>query len=145
MQSRFQAAFTLIECMIAVAIASVLFLATLSALSFARVINAVEQERSRAHQIVCQALDQESAKLFTWTASNSQQTIWDNNTPDNTADDTIGALDVRVTDVRTGTQITTVTLGDELVQVEATLTWSPRLSRLSHKTLRESVMTYKAP
>lgn len=131
--------------MIAVAIASVLFLATLSALSFARVINAVEQERSRAHQIVCQALDQESAKLFTWTASNSQQTIWDNNTPDNTADDTIGALDVRVTDVRTGTQITTVTLGDELVQVEATLTWSPRLSRLSHKTLRESVMTYKAP
>ena len=145
MQSRMQAAFTLIECMVAMAIASILFLATLSALSFARVTNEIEQQRCRAHQVVCQAMDQECAKLFTWTASNAMQTIWDNNTPDNPNDDTVGNLEVRVTDVATGTELTTTTVHDQLVQVEATLTWSPRLSRLSHKTFRESAMTYKAP
>jgi prepilin-type N-terminal cleavage/methylation domain-containing protein len=137
--------FTLVECMLALAICSVLFLATLSALGYARTHNELEQERIRAHQIVSEYLEVERFRLFSWTQSESQQTIWDNGTPDDTSDDTLGTLEVAVRDPDTGAVLTMAPDPARLVEIEVTLTWQPRVARLKGKTFRESVMTYKAP
>lgn len=136
---------TLVECMIAVAIAAILVLATLSALAFARVQNSFAQERVRAHQIVSQKLEIERYHLFTWTGTGSQQTIWDNQTPGDTSDDTIGTLEIEVRDAATGAVYTSAPNPATLLEIEATLTWNPRGPRLGNKTFRESAITYKAP
>ena len=131
--------------MFATAIASLGILGTLSLLAYARIHNEVEQERARAHQIVCQKLDIERYQLFTWTQSNSEQTIWDNGTPDDPDDDTVGTLEMIVRNPQTGEVLSAAPNPSVLLEIEATLSWHPRGGRLSTKTLRETVMTYKAP
>jgi len=131
--------------MFAVGIASIISLSTLSAIDFARTVNELELERSRAHEIVCQALEVERFELFTWTSANSTQTIWDNATPDNISDDTTGTLSVIVRDPATGAMLTSAPSPAVVVEIEASLSWHPRVGRLSGKTLTESVVTYKVP
>lgn len=139
------AGFTLVECLIASAIAGISFLGTLYVLAFARVHNEMEQERARAHQIVCQKLEVERYQLFTWTQSQSEQTIWDNGTPEDTSDDTVGTLELIVKNPATGEVLTAAPDPAVVVEIEATLTWKVRGGRLSEKVLRETAMTYKAP
>ena len=142
--------FTLVECLIASAIAGVSVLATLSLLGAARLNNELEQQRSRAHQIVCQAIEIERYKLFTWTESKKVVTIWDNGTPDNTEDDTEGLLAVIVRDPKTGNVLSSAPDPATMVEIEAALMWRPRGTRLDRgaeqgKWFKESVMTYKVP
>ena len=145
MQSYRKSGFTLVECLIAVAITAVLFLATLSALSFARMNNAIEQERTRAHQIVCSAMDYQQGYLnHEHISSTSQATVWDNGTPDDPDDDTVGTLEIEIRDPDTNDVITSVT-GNRMILIETTLTWSPRLARIYKKTFRESVTSLKVP
>jgi Tfp pilus assembly protein PilV len=94
--------FTLVECLLALVLATLIFTATLSMLGFARSHNQVEQERCRAHQIVCQALETERFNLFPKTQSDSIVTVWDNGTPADPSDDTTGELDITVRDPATG-------------------------------------------
>jgi len=144
-QFRKKRGFTVVEAMAASAIASLAILSTLSLLGFIRMHNELEQERTRAHQIVCQALEVERYRLFTWTKSDSEQTIWDNGTPQDPSDDTVGTLEVVVSDPSTGQVLTQAPNPARLLMIEATLTWQSRASRVSDKIMRESVMTYKAP
>lgn len=137
-------AFTLVECMVATAVCAIVFLATISLLGFARLSNEVEQERTRAHQIVCESIEVERYKLFTWTSANSVQTIWDNGTPSNPADDIKGTLEVIIRDAKTNTILTSAPNPAILVSIEATLTWSPPGS-MSSRTLRETAMGLKSP
>ncbi|HUT26293.1 MAG TPA: hypothetical protein VM492_18335 [Sumerlaeia bacterium] len=136
--------FSLIECLFAVGVAAVVFLSTLALLGFARLHNANEQERTRAHEIVCQHVEVERHKLFTWTASARNQTVWDNGTPDNLTDDTIGVLEVIVRDPATGASFTSAPNPAQLVEIEATITWHPR-GRMAGKILRETAIVYDAP
>lgn len=92
------AAFTIVEVLVASLIAFIAIAATLNLLFYARTNNELEQERTRAFQIISQKLDVETYKLFTWTRSDSEVTIWDNATPDDTTDDTRGLLEVIVRD-----------------------------------------------
>ncbi|NQU41646.1 prepilin-type N-terminal cleavage/methylation domain-containing protein [bacterium] len=137
--------FTLVECMFGIFIASVVFLSTILALGYARIQNEVEQERIRAHQIISQKLEIERYQLFTWTASESTQTIWDNETPDDTSDDTAGTLEIIVRDPVTGAILTMAPDPARLIEIEATLSWSPRVARMQNRVLRETVITCKAP
>ena len=140
-----EAGLTLIECMLAVGIASIISLSTLSAISFARTVNELELERTRAHELVCQALEIERFELFTWTMADTVQTIWDNATPDDSSDDTTGTLSVIVRDPATGVTLTSAPDPAVMVEIEATLSWHPRVGRLSGKTLSESVVSMKVP
>ncbi|HBF33246.1 TPA: hypothetical protein DDW35_01655 [Candidatus Sumerlaeota bacterium] len=139
-------AFTLIECVFALGICSVIAVATLSSLTFARAKNELEQERTRAHQIVTQWLEVNRFNLFTWTSTLSPQVLWGNNSSA-TGDDTNGTLEVVVTNPLDGTILTSSTMPNPavMVQIEATLTWHPRGAMGSGRTLHETVMTYKAP
>jgi type II secretory pathway pseudopilin PulG len=142
---RCRRAFTLIECVLAVGVCSVVALATLSGLSFARTKNELEQERTRAHQIVTQWLEVNRFQLFTWTSTEAPQVLWSNNSGA-AQDDTNGTLEVVVTNPLDGSTVTSSTMPNPavMVQIEATLTWHPR-GMNSNRTLRETVMTYKAP
>lgn len=138
--------FTLIECVIAVAVCAILMLATISALIFARTKNEIEQERTRAHQIVTEWLEVNRFQLFTFTSTLAPQVIWGNNTT-STSDDTNGTLEVEVRNAATGAILTSTTMPNPAVmtRVEATITWKPRGVLGSGRTQRETVMTYKAP
>ncbi len=145
MRRRKIAGFTLIEAVIASGIAAFTILATLSLLGFCRMRNEIEQERARAHQIVCQKLEIERYQLFTWTQSGEEVTIWDNGTPADKSDDTIGKLEIFVTNAATGAVLTAAPDPAVLLQIEATLTWRLRGGRLSETDLRETAITFKAP
>ena len=105
----------------------------------------LEQERSRAHQMVCQKLEVERCQLFTWTHTNSVQTLWDNATPLDLSDDTTGTLKVIVKNAKTGEELTVSPNPAVLVEIEATLEWFYRGGRLEGNSLRETAMTFKAP
>jgi len=137
--------FTLIESLIASAIATLCILVILSLLGFLRMHNELEQERNRAFEIVCQALDLERHQLFSWTQSRTVQTIWDNGTPTDSSDDTLGNLEVIVKNPKTGEVLTSPPDPAILVEIEATLSWKHRGPRLEGKDMRETVMTYKVP
>lgn len=139
--------FTLIECMIAVGIASMLTIGTLSLLYLVRAQNEIEQQRARAHQIVSQKLEGERYLYHKYRIPSNTVTIWDNGTPYDPTDDTVGQMEIVIWDVRTHTLITgTVDPGtNNLVSIEATLTWSPRSGPAHNRTLHESVMAYAAP
>ncbi len=136
--------FTLVECMLALVLATLIFTATLSALGFARSHNQVEQERCRAHQIVCQELEIERFNLFPQIRSDSTVTVWDNGTP-TTADDTMGTLDITVRDPATGATLAKAPEPAILIEIEATLTWHPRVASWKPREMHETVITYKAP
>mgnify|MGYP006306784877 CR=1 FL=1 len=137
--------FTLVEVMLAVAIAGIAAMSTLGVLGFARLLNSQEQERARAHQIVTQAIEEENHRLFTYTTAGEEKTIWDNMTPGDTSDDTVGPLTLRVETAQTGAVLFNAPDPAVMVKIEATLTWVTRGSKLQNKLMRESAMAYKVP
>ncbi len=137
--------FSLVEALIASGIAGIAILSTLSLLAFSRLHNEIEQERSRAHQIVSELLEVETYKLFTWTQTHTETTIWNNGTPDDTTDDTVGTVEIVIRDAQDGTVLSSIPLPARMVEIEATITWKHRGSKIPNKTLHETVMTYKSP
>lgn len=143
------AGFTLMELMIVVAIVAIGSTATLALIMYCRTHNDREQERARAHQIVCEELETQQYELYTKMKGGEQTLIWDNGTPGNTSDDTSGTLRVTLKDPRTGVFYSspppsgTSTDDARRLQVEATLTWRPR--GRGNSTMTETVITYVAP
>jgi type II secretory pathway pseudopilin PulG len=137
--------FTLIEAVIASGIATFAILTILYLLAFLRLHNELEQETNRAFQIVTQAMDLERYQLFSWAQSYTVQTIWDNGTPTDPSDDTVGNLEIIVKDPKTGNVLTSPPDPAVLVQIEAILTWTPRGPRLAKKLMRETAMSYIVP
>lgn len=135
--------FTLLEAVMAMVIVTLAAVATLSTLMFNRAHSSEEQERARAHQIVCERMDTVLHELFPKAESGEEVQVWDNGTPGDTTDDTNGLLSVVLRDV-SGDEISTTPTPWERVQVEVTLTWSPR-GRRGNVELRESVMSFMAP
>lgn len=135
----------MVESLIAASISTISIIAILYLLAFLRTHNELEQERNRAFQIVTQALDLETYKLFSWTESRKIQTIWDKGTPTDTSDDTVGSLEVIVRDPKTGQVLTAPPTPAVIVEIEATLTWKHRGPQLGHRDMRETAMTYKVP
>jgi len=136
--------FSLIECLIASGIAALAIIATLSLLLYTRMSNEIEQERTRAIQIICEKLDVETFHLFTWTKTDSTVTIWDNGTPSDPNDDTKGTLEVIVRDPDTRAVLTQAPNPARLVEIEATLRWKHRGPR-PVELLQETVITCKVP
>ncbi len=132
------------ECLFALAISSLSFMATASLLFYTKFHNEIEQQRARAHQIVTERLEIERFQLFTWTQTGDQVTVWDNNTPDNPDDDTVGSIFIVVRNALTD-EILTVAPSHPafLVQVEATLIWAPKTR--PNRIMRETAMTFKSP
>ena len=145
-------AFTLVECMVATAVCAIVFLGTLGLLGFARMSNELEQERARAHQIVCQEIEVKRLALYSamgdpednWRVSNSEPIIWDNGTPDDPSDDIKGSLAVTIRNAETGQILESPPNPAILVSVEATVSWRS-VGRFSNRTLRETAMTLKSP
>jgi prepilin-type N-terminal cleavage/methylation domain-containing protein len=135
--------FTLVEVLLSLVLVSIGMLATMSLLMFIRQSNVMEQERSRARQIVYEQLEAARASLYTHLASGTTVTVWDNGTPNNPADDTQGALDVIVKNLA-GTRLYAAPVPAQVVQVEVTLSWHPH-GRRAAKVMRETVMSYFAP
>lgn len=140
---RAQWAFTLIESLVTVLIVTAASIGGIEMAIFVRTQNTMEQERSRAHQVVCSEMERLRSSLYTHITGGSTVTIWDNGTPDDSSDDTIGTLDVIVRD-KAGTLLTAAPVPAVAVRVEATLTWHPR-GRRHGSTFRETVMTWIAP
>lgn len=138
-----QRAFSLIEAMITVLVITAASIGAIELAIFVRTQNTMEQERSRAHQIVCSEMERLRSSLYTHITGGSTVTVWDNGTPENTTDDTIGMLEVTVRD-KSGTLLTVAPVPAVAVRVEVTLTWHPR-GRRHGSTFRESVMTWIAP
>lgn len=141
---RSSAGATLVESMFSVAITAIGMLSTLSLLTFDRIHNDLEQQRSRAHQIVCEELERVRLELFSRVTSGSQITLWDNGTPSDTSDDVSGVLEVEITDPDDGSVLSLAPVPAEIVQVEVTMSWFPA-GRRSQKQLRETVATYIVP
>lgn len=135
--------FTIIESLIASLIVTIGLLATLSLLSWSRQHNAREQERARAHQIVSQELEQVRLELFSRLNPGQQISVWDNGTPDVSTDDTVGTLEIIMTDPDTGATLSAPPNPAKRICVEVTLSWRPR--GRSQAIVRESVMTYLSP
>lgn len=135
--------FTLIESVITMAIVALAFISTVTLMTFSRIHNDLEQERARAHQVVSEELEEIRRDLYTYITSGRTVTVWDNGTPDDTADDTTGTLEVIARDPA-GNLVVAAPSPAVRLQVEVTLTWNPR-GRLGNKTMRESLMTYLAP
>lgn len=138
-----QAGFTLVEAAVASVITLLGMIGGLSLMTFNVMQNDLEQERSRAHQIVVEELERVRHSLYTRIRSGSAVTIWDNGTPADPTDDTTGTIEVIVRDA-TGGALVAAPVPAVIVTVEVTLTWNPR-GRLQNKTYRETVMTYIAP
>lgn len=134
--------FTLIEAMVTVLVITAASIGGIEMVVFVRTQNTLEQERSRANQIVCSEMERLRYELYTHITGGSTVTVWDNGTPD-TADDTIGTLSVIVHDPD-GNLLTAAPVPAVAVQVEVTLEWHPR-GRRHGATFRESAMTYIAP
>lgn len=135
--------FSLIETMIAILIVSMGSIATISMLTATHIQNDMAQERARAHQMVSEEMERVRLELFPRANPGQQVTVWDNGTPDDESDDSVGTLEVVMRDLD-GTELTVAPIPARRVQVEVTLTWNPR-GRLQSKTMRETVMTYLAP
>jgi Tfp pilus assembly protein PilE len=141
---RTRTGFTLVEAMITTMIVFIGMLAIISLVQWCQISNGMEQERARAHQIVSQEMEQVRLQLYTRVTAGTTVTVWDNGTPDDPDDDTIGELEVRMRDPDTGYWLSSPPSPAKRVEVEVALTWSPR-GRISGKTLRESAMSYISP
>jgi Tfp pilus assembly protein PilV len=136
-------AFTLVETMFAVFIVSITFTASMSLIGYIRMQSTLDQERARAHQIVVGEMERVRFELYTRVTGGDQITVWDNGTPDDNTDDTVGTLEVIMRKLD-GSQIITAPIPAEAVQIEVALTWNPR-GRIAGRVLRQSMMTYIAP
>ena len=141
---RARAGITLVEVLVAVLVVAIGFSATLSLLIIDSVANDFEQERARAHQMVCEELELVKRTLYTRITGGNNVTVWDNGTPGVATDDTVGVIKVVVRDPKTHTLLTAAPVPAIRVQIEVTLTWHPR-GRFGGKTMYETAMTYIAP
>jgi prepilin-type N-terminal cleavage/methylation domain-containing protein len=135
--------FSLIEAMIAVIIAAIAVIGGFQLIIFTRVQNALEQERARAQQVVSEELERVRHTLYPRITGGKTLTVWDNGSPGDTTDDTIGTLEVIVRDPD-GNQLFAAPVPAVRVTVEVTLSWNSR-ARLKTHTFRETMMTYIAP
>ena len=136
---------TLVEVVITIAIVMVGSVATFSLLTFSHTQNAFEQERARAHQIVLEFLERTKSDLFSQvTAIPAQQTVWDNATPNDPKDDTVGTISVIIRDMD-GNVLSAAPVPAEMIQVDVTLTWNPRGRLRDAKTYSETVVAYMTP
>lgn len=140
---RLRGGFTLVEALIAIVIVTLASISTLSLLMFARMHNAQEQERARAHQIATERMDRLLHELFPTVVAGEDITVWDNGTPDDTSDDTQGVITVSLRDVD-GNPINVTPTPWERVEIEVTVSWNPR-GRRGDVEVRESLKTYMAP
>ena len=76
-----QQGFTLIELMIVVAITALGLVAAMRLLMYAYLKNDLEQERARAHQVVCEEMEWLRHELYTRITGGRTVTVWDNGTP----------------------------------------------------------------
>ena len=146
--------FSLVEVMITLAIVTLGSTATISMLTFSRLHNALEMERSRAWQIISQEIEINRSSLYPRIRAGTSTIVWDNGTPGDTTDDTNGNITVRVRNAYTGEEYSFQPNPAVLVSVEVTLEWTPR-GRIGNKTdaggnivpriYRETAMTYIAP
>jgi Tfp pilus assembly protein PilV len=135
--------FTLVEAALAIVIVTLGSLSTLGLLAFTRLHNEEEQERSRAHQMVCEEMERVRLELFSRVTAGDLVTVWDNDTANDTTDDTTGTMRVTMRDTA-GNLLNAAPDPAERVQVEVTLSWSPR-GRRADENLQESVMSYVVP
>ncbi len=142
-QSRRRRGFTIIEAVITVVLVTIGSIGALQMTVFLRTQNDLEQERARANQIISEEMERIRHTLYTRITGGTTVTVWDNGTPDNPDDDTIGTIEVTVRDPD-GNLLMMAPVPAVRVQVEVTLTWNPR-GRLSGRTFRETLMTYIAP
>jgi prepilin-type N-terminal cleavage/methylation domain-containing protein len=142
---RRRSGFTIIETLIAMSITALSMLAILTTLQMTRLSNSLEQERSRAHQIVSEEMEKVRFSLYTLVTAGTEVTVWDNGTPDDMTDDTQGTLEIVITDPETGATLAAAPNPAKRVQVEVTLSWNPRGRLGGSKTMRETVMTYISP
>lgn len=137
-------AFSLIENMVAMVIVSTGSIATMNAIIDAQVRNKLEHERARAHEIISGYMEQSDFELFTTLVSGTTITVWDNGTPEEPGDDTLGVLTVSLTDPVSGQPLTVIPDPVTMVIVEVSLEWHPR-GRLADRLMRETAMAYMAP
>ncbi len=136
--------FILVEALIAVVIVTIGSMSTLSLLITARAHSAQEQERARAHQIATEQMEIVLHELFPTVVSGEEITVWDNGTPENPNDDTVGTVSVLLYDIN-GTSISHTPTPWSRVQVEVSVTWTPRGRLNNDKELREVLIAYMAP
>lgn len=144
MTSKSRMGLSLIEAMISVTILAIGMLGSMSLMSYTRHQNELEQERARAHQIITEEMEQLRLELYTRLSGGSQVTVWDNGTPDDVTDDTMGNLMVQIRDPYTNTDLAASPTPAQVVELEVTLSWNPR-GRMGTNTMRETLMTYVAP
>jgi type II secretory pathway pseudopilin PulG len=141
--TRRRSAFTLVEALIAVVIVTMGSMSTLSLLMATRSHSAQEQERARAHQIATERMERVLHELFPTVVSGEEITVWDNGTPETPYDDTSGTISVSLYDFD-GNPISTTPTPWTRVEVEVTVTWTPR-ARSDDTELREVLMAFMAP
>lgn len=135
---------TIVEVLISVLVVSLGFSSIVSLLILDAVGNDFEQERARAHQMVNEELELVKRTLYTRITGGRNVTVWNNGTLNNTADDTVGTMEVIVRNPITHASLSVAPVPAIRVQVEVTLTWHPR-GRFNNKTMHETLMTYIAP
>ena len=113
--------FSLIETMIAILIVTLGSISTISMLTATHIQNDMSQERARAHQMVSGEMERVRLELFPRANPGQQVTVWDNGTPDDESDDSVGTLEVVMRDIN-GTELTAPPIPARRVQVEVTLT-----------------------
>lgn len=142
-RARLRGGFSLIEALIAVIVVTMGSIATIQLLAATHVQSELDEERARAHQLISEELEQIRSELFARLRPIEAVTMWDSGTPDILEDDTVGTMAVVMRDVN-GNVLTGPPTTSERIEVEITLSWTPR-GRLSGKTLSETLMTYITP
>lgn len=137
---------SLLEVLVTVAVVSIGMTSILTMTMQATAVSTLEQERARANQLVCQYMEEKVIfPPLPEISSGTQVTVWDNGTPNNPNDDTMGTIEIVAYDMKTGLQITSIPVNKMnrvRYRVEVTMNWHPRGARHS-ATFRETVMTYK--
>lgn len=142
-RARYRSGFSLIEAVIAVIIVTTGSISTIQLIATTHLQSELDEERARAHQIVSQELELIRSELFARLRPIEAVTMWDNGTPDDLEDDTVGTITVVMRDIN-GNELAGSPVTDERIEIEVTLEWSPR-GRLSGMTLSETLMTYVTP
>lgn len=137
---------SLLEVLITVLVVAVSMISILTMMMQATAVSTLEQERARANQLVCQYMEEKVIfPPLPEISSGTQVTVWDNGTPNNPADDTVGTIKIIAYDMKTGVQINSIPVNPMnrvRYRVEVTMEWHPR-GRRNNATFRETVMTYK--
>lgn len=135
--------FSLIEVLVTMSIVMLGSVSTLGLITQSRIISYSERDRARAHQIVMQEMEKVRRQLFSHVAPAAEVTLWDNQTPEDRSDDTVGMLEITMRTLD-GDPLEEPPEIPQAVRVEVSLTWSPRGS-LSGKQLTERLVSYIAP